>query len=305
MIVVGVVGTGRMGSAMARALARAGFPLVLHNRTSDRARTLAVELGARTAATPAEVAREAEVSLTMLADGAAVDETWRGTDGLLGGARPGAVLVDMSTAPPATILGLEPLARAAGAGILDAPVSGSVGLAESGGLTIMAGGRAADLDHARPVFDALAGRVFHMGPLGSGAAMKLAVNAVIFALNGAVSEALVLAERAGIERSLAYDVVAASAAGAPLVGYKRAAFLEPDATPTAFALELAEKDLRLITDLAASLGVPVPQAERNLAVIRDAAAGGHQDRDFSYVATHLRETTAAAAAPRASGGEPD
>ena len=181
------------------------------------------------------------------------------------GARPGNVLADSSTVPPSTIRGLEADARATGAGILDTPVSGSVGLAESGSLTIMVGGEAADLEVARPVLDALAKTVIHMGPLGSGAAMKLAVNALIFGLNQAVAEGLVLAEAAGIERALAYDVLTASAAGAPFVGYKRAAFLEPDATPVAFSLDLAAKDLRLIARPRPRGGCPD-------------AAGGHEPR---------------------------
>jgi 3-hydroxyisobutyrate dehydrogenase/2-hydroxy-3-oxopropionate reductase len=226
----------------------------------------------------------------MLADGAAVEEVYAGADGLLEGARPGNVLVDSSTVPPSTIRGLESAARARGAGILDAPVSGSVALATSGGLTIMAGGEAADLERARPVLDALAKTVFHMGPLGSGAAMKLAVNAVIFGLNQALAEALVLAEAAGVRRDLAYEVLAASAVGAPYVGYKRAAFLDPDGTPVAFSLDLAAKDLRLIDALADATGVPVPQSETNLAVIADASRGGRGHRDFSTVAVHLRES---------------
>jgi len=118
--------------------------------------------------------------------------------------------------------------------------------------------------------------------------MKLAVNAVIFGLNEALAEALVLAEAAGIERERAYDVLAASAVGAPYVGYKRAAFLEPDATPVAFALDLAAKDLRLIAALADEVGVSMPQAIANLDAIRAASAGGHGDRDFSTVAQYLR-----------------
>ncbi|HEX2141750.1 MAG TPA: NAD(P)-dependent oxidoreductase, partial [Candidatus Limnocylindria bacterium] len=245
-------------------------------------------LGARVVDTPAAAAAEADVAISMLADGPAVASVWEGEDGLLAGARQGSVLVDMSTVPPETLRGYEEVARAAGAGILDAPVSGSVALAESGGLTIMAGGEAADLERARPVFDQLAKQVFHLGPLGSGAAMKLAVNAVIFGLNNALSEGLVLAERAGVDRELAYDVLANSAAGAPFVGYKRAAFLEPDATPVAFALELAEKDLRLIAELADAVGASVPQARTNLELIRAAAATVGGDRDFSAVASHLR-----------------
>src|SRR5204863_2143327 len=103
-------------------------------------------------------------------------------------------------------------------------------------------------------------KVFHLGPLGTGAAMKLAVNALIFGLNEALAEGLVLAEAAGIDRALAYDVLTASAAGAPYVGYKRGAFLDPSGEPVAFALDLAAKDLRLIAAFAGVLEVPVPQA---------------------------------------------
>jgi len=277
-----------MGRAMARALAAAGFEVVCWNRTPAAAIALAAELGGRSEAHPADVARTADVCVSMLADGPAVEAVYGGPDGLLAGARPGNVLVDASTVPPSTIRQFAAAARGAGAGILDAPVSGSVSLAESGGLTIMAGGATADLDRARPVLDALAKTVFHLGPLGSGAAMKLAVNTVIFGLNEALAEGLVLAEAAGIDRALAYDVLAASAVGAPYVGYKRAAFLEPETAPVAFSLDLAAKDLRLIAALAAELGIPVPQAASNLAVIAAAAAADRGDRDFSAVAEHLR-----------------
>jgi 3-hydroxyisobutyrate dehydrogenase-like beta-hydroxyacid dehydrogenase len=232
------------------------------------------------------------VAITMLADGSAVEATWGGADGLIAGARPGSVLVDMSTVPPDTLRPFADAVRARGAGIVDAPVSGSVALAESGGLTIMAGGEAADLERARTVLDHLAKRIFHVGPLGSGHALKLAVNAVIFSLNNGVSEALVLAERAGIERGLAYDVMASSAAGAPYLGYKRDAFVAPDTTPVGFSLELARKDLDLITGLAASLGVRAPQTQANHELIAAAAEAIGGDRDFSAVAAYLRGVVA-------------
>ena len=173
--------------------------------------------------------------------------------------------------------------------MLDAPVSGSVALAESGKLTLMVGGEAGDLELARPALEASAPTIFHLGPLGSGAAMKLAVNTVIFGLNEALAEGLVLAERAGIDRERAYDVLAASAVGAPYVGYKRAAFVDPDATPVAFSVDLAAKDLRLIAELAASVGQSVPQAVTNLAVLEAVIAAGDGGRDFSAVASHLRD----------------
>jgi 3-hydroxyisobutyrate dehydrogenase/2-hydroxy-3-oxopropionate reductase len=278
-----------MGGSMAHALAAAGFEVVCWNRTPDAAAALAAELGGRAVASPAEVARSADVCVSMLADGAAVAAVFGGPDGLVAGARPGNVLVDSSTVPPSTIRQFEAAARRAGAGILDAPVSGSVGLARSGTLTIMVGGEAADVEAARPVLSALGSTIFHLGPLGTGAAMKLAVNTVIFGLNQALAEGLVLAEAAGIDRVRAYDVLAASAIGAPYVGYKRAAFIEPETAPVAFSLDLAAKDLRLITAVATELGLALPQTAANLAFIDAASVGGRGDRDFSKVADHLRE----------------
>jgi len=289
MTTVGLLGTGRMGGAMARALRAAGFDLVLWNRTPASAQRLADELGATVADRPRSVADATDVSLSMLADGAAVDAVYRGPDGLIGGARPGAVLIDCSTVSPATIRGHAEAITARGAGVLDAPVSGSVALAEAGKLTLMVGGSPDDLERARPVLDAVGSTVFHVGPLGSGAAMKLAVNTVIFGLNGALAEGLVLAETAGIDRATAYDVLAASAVGAPYVGYKRAAFLEPETTSVAFSLDLAAKDLRLIDELADGVGLDLPQAMANLAVIEATATTRGGDRDFSTVAGYLSE----------------
>lgn len=288
MTLVGVVGTGRMGSAMARALRTAGLDVILQNRTAERAAALARVLGCEVCTSPAEVAAKADVVLTMLADDDAVLSTWRGRKGLIAGARPGTVLVDLSTVTPDTIRSLESDVRATGAGILDAPVSGSVSLATSGELTLMVGGTAEDLDRARPALEPLAKTIVHVGPLGTGAAMKLAVNTVIFGLNQALSEGLVLAEAAGIDRGVAYGVLADSAVGAPYVGYKRAAFLDPDGTPVAFALDLAEKDLRLIHDLAGRVGLELPQSRVNLDTIRAASDAVGGDSDFSTVATHLR-----------------
>jgi 3-hydroxyisobutyrate dehydrogenase/2-hydroxy-3-oxopropionate reductase len=279
-----------MGSAIARAVRAAGHDVVLWNRTRALCDVLAAQLGGRAVATPAQVAAEGDVTISMLADGAAVDAVYEGPDGLIAGVRPGAVLVDSSTVPPAVLRRHESAIRRQDAGVLDAPVSGSVALAESGQLTLMVGGDPDDLERARPVLSAYGATIFHLGPLGTGAAMKLAVNTVIFGLNQALSEGLVLAERAGIERERAYDVLAASAVGAPYVGYKRAAFLDPDGTPVAFAADLAAKDLRLIAELADAVDLPLPQATTNLAVIDAVITAGGGERDFSTVASHLRES---------------
>jgi 3-hydroxyisobutyrate dehydrogenase-like beta-hydroxyacid dehydrogenase len=305
MTTVAMVGTGRMGSAMARAVARDGFDLIVQNRTRERAANLASVLTCRVAETPAAAAREADVVITMLADDAAVRATYEGPEGLFAGARRGSVLVDMSTVRPDTITGFAERATEARVGLLDAPVSGSVHLADAGSLTLMVGGEASDLERARPVLESVAKTIFHMGPLGTGAAMKLAVNTVIFGLNGALAEGLVLAESAGIDRGLAYDVIAAGAAGAPYVGYKRAAFVEPEATPVAFSLDLTEKDLGLIAAFAESLGVAMPQAAVNRAVVREASSGGRGGNDFANVAAELRARRSsrvpAAAGPQRDG----
>ena len=285
-----LIGTGRMGSAMARALTDAGIELVLHNRTPERAVELAHSLGptATTAASPAEAAATADVVLLMLADDAAVDAVLDGPDGVLAGARPGTLVVDHSTVRPTTLRAHAGAAAARGIGLLDAPVSGSTTTAAGGQLTLMVGGEAADLERARPVLEPLARTIVHLGPLGTGAAMKLAVNTLIFGLNNALAEGLVLAEAAGVDRERAYDTIAASVVGSPFIAYKREAFLQPEDSPVAFALDLAEKDLTLITGLAAELGVPMPQATTNLALVRRASSGGRGGRDFASVAVELR-----------------
>jgi 3-hydroxyisobutyrate dehydrogenase/2-hydroxy-3-oxopropionate reductase len=285
---VGLVGLGHLGTAMARRFAAEGYPLVVYNRTAERARELAEGIGARAAATPAELAAGVDVVITIVSDDDAVTALYRSPGGLLEGLTERTVAVDMSTVLPETLRALEPAIRATGAGVLDAPVSGSVALAEAGQLTIMVGGDAADLERARPALEGLGNRIFHLGPLGSGATMKLAVNNVIFGLNGAVAESLVLAERAGMPRDVAYDVIAGSAVGAPYVQYKRAAFVEPEATPPGFSVTLAEKDLRLIRILADRVGARLPQAATNLAMLEETGSRLGQEADFSAVAAALR-----------------
>jgi 3-hydroxyisobutyrate dehydrogenase-like beta-hydroxyacid dehydrogenase len=286
---VAVLGTGRMGSAMAERLASQGFAVVVYNRSRERAATLAQRIGATVASSPAAATAAADVTISMVADDEAVRALFNGPDGVAAGIRPGSVAIDCSTVLPDTIRSVADAVLGRGAGILDGPVSGSVGSALGGELTIMVGGAPADLERAMPVLERLAGRVFHLGPLGTGAAMKLAVNTLIFGLNEAVAEGLVLAERNGIDRALAYDVLAASAAGAPFVGYKRAAFVEPESTPVAFSLALAAKDLRLIGELAGASRTAMPQATVNLEVVRAAEGTIGENADFSSVASHLRQ----------------
>jgi 3-hydroxyisobutyrate dehydrogenase-like beta-hydroxyacid dehydrogenase len=153
----------------------------------------------------------------------------------------------------------------------------------------MVGGDEAALERARPVLEAMSKKLVHVGALGAGATVKLAVNALIHGIGVALSESLVLAQRAGIERSTAYEVFASGAAASPFVLYKRPAFERPDETPVAFSLDLVAKDLDLILELAREAGAPMPQAESNRAEIGRAVEAGLGSADMSALARHLRE----------------
>lgn len=282
---VAVLGTGRMGGAMVGTLRRAGFEVTAWNRDPAKSEALAVSTGARAAGSASEAASTAEVVISSLADDAAVKDVY-GT--FAGDLRRTAVVLEMSTISPSTTRAVGSWVTASGAAFLDAPVSGSVSTVEGGQLTIMVGGDPDALERARPVLEPLASNIIHVGHLGSGASMKLAVNALVHGLNAALSESLVLAERAGVERSTAYEVFASGAAAAPFVLYKRAAYERPDETPVAFTLDLVDKDLELILGLAEQVGAPMSQAAANRDEVRSALAAGYGGRDLSVLAEYLR-----------------
>ncbi len=282
---VAVLGTGRMGGAMVGTLRRAGFDVVAWNREPAKADAVAAATGASAAGTAAEAVAAADVVISSLADDAAVRDVYADVGGAV---RRDAVVLEMSTIAPSTIRAIAPWVTATGAAFLDAPVSGSVSTVESGTLTIMVGGDAADLERARPVLEALAAKILHVGELGAGATMKLAVNALVHGLNAALAESLVLAERAGIERSTAYEVFASGAVAAPFVLYKRTAYERPDETPVAFSLDLVAKDLDLILALAAEVGATMPQAETNRNEVGAAVDAGFGPNDLSAIAQYLR-----------------
>lgn len=285
---VAVIGTGRMGGAMVGTFRRAGLDVVAYNRDRAKSEAVAAATGARVADTAREAAAAAEVVVCSLADDAAVRDAYAGPDGVVAGLGPSAVVCDTSTVAPWTIIEQAALVADAGATLLDTPVSGSVSLVEAGQLTIMVGGPEQALRRVRDVLEVLAARILPVGDVGSGMTMKLVVNDVVHALNQALSEALVLAERAGVAREVAYDVLAAGAVGAPFVQYKREAFLHPDDTAVAFSLDLVAKDLDLILDLAAQSGVDMAQAALNREVVGRALAAGFADRDLSAIAAYLR-----------------
>ena len=287
---VALIGTGRMGSAMGARIAGAGHELTVFNRTRSRAEDVARSTGVQVADTARDAAASAEICLVSLADDAAVTATYLADDGLIGGMQPGAVVCELSTVAPATVRGLSPLVAQRGATLIDTPVSGSVSVVESGTLTVMVGGDQAALDRARPVLETFAKSIFHLGDVGAGAIMKLVVNSLVHSLNVAVSEALVLAEKAGIDRETVYDIFEAGAAGAPYVKYKRAAFLQPGEIPVAFSLSLVAKDQELIHDLAQQTGARMDEGEASRQIVAEALEAQMGERDISEVAEFLRRS---------------
>lgn len=276
---------------MAATLRRAGLDVVLWNRSRQKSDDVAAATGARVATTAADAAGAATVVVTSLADDTAVRDVYMGSRGVLEGVGPGTTVVETSTISPSTSREVGAAVDATGAGFIDAPVSGSVSTVHAGALTIMVGGDTAILERARPVLDPLATTIVHVGDRGAGAATKLAVNGLVHGLNVALCEALVLAEKAGVDRSSAYEVFANGAGGAPFVHYKRDAFEHPEDAPVAFSLALVAKDLELITGLGEEVDAPMRQAAIDLDIVNEAIAHGMGDRDMSAIAIHLRGGT--------------
>lgn len=287
---VGLAGLGRMGMPMASRLAAAGLLGGVYNRTRASADAFGAATRVRSFATPAELADASNVIVTMLADETASHSLFVGADGFLEGLRPATVVIEMATVSLEHLTRIASLVERIGCSLIDAPVSGSVSMARDGSLSILAGGDAAVLERVRPALAIMGSRIFHLGGLGAGSAMKLAVNTVVYALNQGISEGLVLAERAGIERLVAYDVFANSAVAAPFVHYRREQFERPGDLEPALALHLAAKDLRLILRLAASVNLELPQAEADLESLDEAVSAGLAEADVSAVAELLRHS---------------
>jgi 3-hydroxyisobutyrate dehydrogenase-like beta-hydroxyacid dehydrogenase len=287
-VTVGFAGIGRMGFAMARNLLAAGFPLVVWNRTAERCIPL-VDAGATTAAAPAALAA-ADVVVTMVSDARAARSVLV-ESGLLDDLRPGSVVLEMSTIGPTAVAELAAEARRRNVHLLDAPVSGSVSVAEAAQLFAMVGGDREAYELVVPVLDAMTKGHVLLGPSGAGAAMKVAVNAMIAVTNESLAETLALAERFGIERERAYDVLAGGVLASPFLLYKRGAFLHPDTEPVAFTTALMRKDASLAQDLAASLGVRIPAAVAAAEVLEEAVRNGLADADIASVISLLGRST--------------
>jgi len=265
---------------MARNVLRAGFPLLVWNRTAERCAPL-VEEGAEAVPDPASLAA-AGVVVTMLTDGRAAHSVLV-ESGLVEQLRPGSIVLEMSTIGPSAVAELAREAHRHEVDLLDAPVSGSVSVAEAAQLFVMVGGDQRAYERVAPVLDAMTKGHMLLGPSGAGAAMKLAVNAMIAVTNESLAETLVLAERFGIERERAYDVLAGGVLASPFLLYKRGAFLRPETEAVAFTAALMRKDASLAEDLAAQLGVRLPAVAAAAGVLEEAIRDGLGEADMASV----------------------
>jgi 2-hydroxy-3-oxopropionate reductase len=253
---VGFIGLGIMGRPMAKNLLKAGYPLVVHSRSQGPVDEL-VGAGAKSAASPRDVASQVDVLITMLPNSPDVELVALGGHGIVEGARSGLLFADMSTISP--LVSQKVGASLAGKGVkmLDAPVSGGERGAVDGALSIMVGGERADFDAALPVFQAMGKTITHLGPLGAGGFTKLA-NQIIVAVNlTALGEALTLARKAGLDRELTLKALGGGLAGSKCLEQKTPNYVAGTYKP-GFKIDLHYKDLGLIMESARALGVPLP-----------------------------------------------
>lgn len=253
---IGFVGLGTMGAPIAARLLESGYRVAGYNRTRSRAESLQ-QNGLELAASPREAAARAEICFSMVTDTNALAAVARGENGIIAGLKPGAVYVDMSTVSPALTEALAAEAAQVGAAMLDAPVSGSVAHARSGRLSFMVGGEPTVLESVRPVLLSFGEKVTWVGPNGRGTLMKLATNLQVYVQTLAFAESLRLAERGGIDRRLAMEVLLSSVVASPMLAY-RAPFMLDRPPQTWFTVDLSAKDLALIIEAGGRLGVALP-----------------------------------------------
>ena len=295
--VVGMVGLGIMGAPMARNLLRAGFPLVVWNRTAARADALVAD-GAARAGSPREVAERAEVTITMLSDSPDVAEVYRARDGVLAGVtsrgrdrsrsreRETPVLVDMSTIAPRVARELAAEAADRGAAMLDAPVSGGDVGAREGTLSIMVGGDAGALARARPALEALGRRITHVGGSGAGQVVKACNQIVVGLTLEALGEALVLGSKAGVDPRAIVEALGGGLAASRVLEVRGEKLLARDFAP-GFKLDLHAKDLAIVLETARELGVETPGTELVAELFAAERDRGHGDADNSTVVRAL------------------
>ena len=288
---VAILGLGTMGGGMAANLLKAGFPLTVYNRTSAKAAPLAA-LGAHVAATPADAARGADFIISMLADDVASRAAWLGVEGnagALAASKAGAILIESSTVTPGWIAELGAAAAAHGVELMDAPVTGSRTHAESGQLNFLVGGSAAALATATPVLQAMAKEMIHLGPLGSGAKLKLVNNFICGVQAASLAEGLAWIERSGLDREKALDVLKGGAPGSPLLG-AISARMTSRSYGVNFLLKLMCKDLRYAQNAAGETGVELTTAANAQSIFERAIEQGYGEQDMAAVIEPLRKS---------------
>ena len=283
---VGFIGLGTMGAAMAANLARAGFAVTAWNRTPDRAPELD-GLGVERGATPADVASAVETIVICVSDTPDVAAVLLGPDGVSAGARPGSLVIDCSTISPAATRRFAAELAEHDIGLVDAPVSGGSEGAQKATLTIFVGGEAADVERARPILAALGKTITHVGPIGSGQAVK-AVNQVILAGTYlGVAEGIVLAMKAGLDVDQVVGALGGGAAQSWVLANRAGRMIAND-YPLGFKVALHRKDLGIALELAEELGADLPVSALAASLETELIAAGHADDDMSALARSIR-----------------
>ena len=281
MAELGYVGLGTMGGGVAKRLLDAGHVVHGWNRTKEKAQWL-IDAGLHWADSPREVAERSEIVFTMVTNTTAVQAVTEGPDGILAGLAPGKVYVDMSTQSPSGSRALAERVAELGAAMLDAPVSGSVITLEEGKLSIMVGGDNGVYERVRPVLLAIGPKVFHLGPNGSAVTMKIAVNLQLQVQMVAFSEGVLLAEKSGIARETAVEVMLASVIASPMVAY-RGPFVLEQPEEAWFDVNMMQKDLNLALELGRELDVPLPTTAITNELLTAARGMGLDEKDFAVV----------------------
>ncbi len=276
---IGFIGLGVMGAPMARNLLEAGHEVVAWNRSPEPLAAL-VEAGAREAESAAAAASEADLVISILKDDPVVRAMLGGPDGAIAAARPGAVVIDMSTVSPALARELAEEAGALGVGFLDAPVSGGDVGAREGTLSIMVGGEAADLEKARPAFEVLGSRVTHVGAAGAGQIAKACNQVMVAVIFAGLSEALVLGSKLGGDPAAILDALGGGMAGNRIMEVRRQNFLDHDFAP-GFKIDLHHKDLEIALGAGGEVDAPLPLTAEVQQMLRQLRAQGFGEEDDS------------------------
>jgi len=283
---VGFIGLGIMGSRMAANLQKHGQELVVHNRSKDKAEAL-IANGAAWADTPADVAADVDVLITMLAHPQAVKETALGENGFLN-EMAGKIWVDCSTVNPSFSREMAETAAAHDVKFMDAPVAGSKNQAAEAQLIFIVGGDAESLAVVQPLMEQMGSRVAHIGEAGMGTSLKVVVNMLLATSMAAFAEGLVLGEQLGVPRETLLNVIIGGPVGAPYLASKRPK-IENDDYDAEFPLRWMQKDLQMVTQAAYEVGVPMPVANTAKELFQLAIRDGFGDEDFSAIYAFLNQ----------------